>query len=254
VKKFLNIFLTGFAAFFSIPTILILASWNAIPGESLYSIKTGLEDVVLTLTINTPLASAFSVNFTDRRYTEATKLLAKEGSSVGYELLVAEAQQTQNIVIKKKDVKNGAQLINKIEEYQTQIQEKKVEIQTQAANQPSSVTTPKAATPAPTPVTIQQPTTPAPSTEEKQTVIINKPTEVVIEEEEPEEVIDNLEDTIDELEEIKEEVEQQLPETTQHWQGQNQAKETPPKEEPVQEEESKSEPKNNWPRWPGRRF
>ncbi|MEJ2347946.1 MAG: DUF5667 domain-containing protein [Patescibacteria group bacterium] len=163
MKKFLNIFLTAFAAFFSVPTILILASWNAIPGDSLYSIKTGLEDVVLTLTINTPLASAFSVNFTDRRYTEATKLLAREGSSVGYQLLVAEAQQTQNIVIKKKDVKNGAQLINKIEEYQTQIQEKKVEIQAQAANKLPSAATPKPSTPKP--VSIQEPTTPEPTTE-----------------------------------------------------------------------------------------
>jgi len=252
MKKFLNIFLTSFAVFFSIPTLLILISWNAIPGDSLYSIKTGLEDVALSLTINTPLASAFSVNFTDRRYTEATKLLAKEGSSVGYDLLVAEAQQTQSIVIKKNDVKNGAQLINKIEEYQAEIQQKKVEIQAQAASQPTSVATPKPATPAP--VVIQQPATPSPSPEKKENVIVvNKPTEIVIEEEEPEEVIDNLEDTINELEEIKDEVEQQLPDTIYQWQGPGQQKQTP-KEEPVQEEQDKSTPKSNWPAWPRRRF
>ncbi len=242
MKKFLNILLTGFAVFFFVPTTLILISWNAIPGDSLYSIKTGLEDVALTLTINTPLASAFSVNFTDRRYTEATKLLAQEGSTVGYELLVAEAQQTQNIVVGKKDIKKGAQLIGNIEEYQMEIQEKKAEIQAQVSTPPSTVATPKPATPAPTPFVVQDPITPTPAPKEKETVIINKPTEVIIEEEEPEEVIENLENAIEELEEIKEEVEEEMPETIYHWQGQG--------EWPSQEEEKD---KNKWPMWPGRK-
>jgi hypothetical protein len=208
MKKFLSALLTGFALFFSIPTVLILASWNAIPGDTLYSVKSSLEDVALALTANTSIATAFSVNFTDRRYTEAVKLLDRKGSTVGYELLVAEAQQTQNMVINKQDVKNGAQLIRKIEEYQAEIEKKQVEVQ-------SLVTTPSTVhqAPSPTPFVDPYPTTPTPTSGEKETVIIVKPVEVVIEEEEPEEVISNLEDIIEELEDIKEEIEEELPDS-----------------------------------------
>ena len=101
MKKFLSALLTGFALFFSIPTVLILASWNALPGQALYSVKSSMEDVALALTANTRIATAFSVNFTDRRFDEAVKLLDKKGSTAGYELLVAEAQQSQGMVIDK---------------------------------------------------------------------------------------------------------------------------------------------------------
>ncbi len=210
MKKFLSALFTGFALFFSIPTVLILASWNAIPGDTLYSVKSSLEDVALALTANTPIATAFSVNFTDRRYTEAVKLLDRKGSTVGYELLVAEAQQTQNMVINKQDVENGAQLIRKIEEYQAEIEEKQVEVQSQVST-PSTVRL----IPSPAPFVDPYPATPAPTStpSEKKTIIITKPVEVVIEEEEPEEVIRNLEEVIRKLEVIKEEIEEELPDS-----------------------------------------
>ncbi len=201
MKKFVSALFTGFALFFSIPTILILASWNALPGESLYSVKSSLEDVALALTKNTPIATAFSVNFTDRRFTEAVRLLDKKGSTVGYELLVAEAQQTQNMIIKQQDVKKGAQLIRKIEEYQTEIETKQAEIQGQV----------------PVPSRVDQhpsPTTPPSTSDKNNTVIIIVPVEVIIEEEDPEEVIDNLEEVHEELEEIIEDIEEELPGTT----------------------------------------
>lgn len=208
MKKFLSALLTGFALFFSIPTVLILASWNAIPGDTLYSVKSSLEDVALALTANTPIATAFSVNFTDRRYAEAVKLLDRKGSTVGYELLVAEAQQTQSMVINKQDVKNGAQLIRKIEEYQAEIEEKQAEVQ-------GLVTTPSTVhlVPSPTPFVDPYPTTPPPTSGENNTVTVVVPVEVVIKEEEPEEVISNLEDIIEELEDIKEEIEEELPDS-----------------------------------------
>lgn len=198
MKKFFSALFTGFALFFSIPTVLILASWNALPGESLYSVKSSLEDVALALTSNTPIATTFSVNFTDRRFTEAVRLLDKKGSTVGYELLVAEAQQTQNMIIKQQDVKNGAQLIRKIEEYQTEIKTKQAEVQGQ-------VSVPSRADQSPSP------TTPPSTSGENNTVIIIVPVEVVIEEEDPEEVIDNLEEVLEELEEIIEDIEEGLP-------------------------------------------
>jgi len=189
VRRFLDRLITGLAIAFAIPTILILISWNAIPGGRFYPIKTELEDITLVLTANTPLAPALSLKFTDRRFNEATILLAREGSSVGYELLVAEAKQTQAIVLDKQDVKNGSQFIDKIEEYQAEIEKKQIEIQSRAAVPVVPII------PTPTPI------------------IVSKPVAITIEEEEPEEVLLKLEETQEELEEIKERVKKELPET-----------------------------------------
>lgn len=218
MKKFLDRLFTGFAIAFAIPTILILISWNAIPGDKLYSIKAELEDLTLAFTANTPLASSFSLEFTNRRFNEATKLLAKEGSTVGYELLVAEAQQTQTIVLNKQDVKNGSQLIEKIEEYQVEIEEKQVEIQRQTPPTPptTSPTTPPATitpAPSPSPLVIQKPiATSAPAETAKQ-ITVTKPVTVFIKQEEPAEVVINLEETHRELEKIKQKIKKELPET-----------------------------------------
>jgi hypothetical protein len=211
VRKFLDRLITGLAIAFAIPTILILISWNAIPGDRLYPIKTEMEDITLALTANTQLASAFSLEFTDRRFNEATLLLAKKGSTIGYELLVAEAQQTQVIVLDKQDVKNGSQLIEKIEEYQAEIEKKQIEIQSQAEI-PAVPTTTTAATPTPSSLVIKKPiTTTTPSGEIKE-IIVSKPVIVVIREEEPEEVLVKLEEVVVELKKIKEKVKKDLPE------------------------------------------
>lgn len=211
MKKFLDRLITGLAIAFAIPTILILISWNAIPGDRLYPIKTEMEDITLALTANTRLASAFSLEFTDRRFNEATLLLAKKGSTIGYELLVAEAQQTQAIVLDKQDVKNGSQLIEKIEEYQAEIEKKQIEIQSQAEI-PAVPTTTTAATPTPSSLVIKKPiTTTIPSGEIKE-IIVSKPVIVVIREEEPEEVLIKLEEVVVELKKIKEKVKKDLPE------------------------------------------
>lgn len=186
--------------------VFILISWNAIPGDRFYSIKAGMEDITLALTANTPLASAFSLEFTDRRFNEATVLLAKEGSTVGYELLVAEAQQTQAIVLGRQDVKNGSQLIGKIEEYQVEIEKKQIEIRGRARI-PTVPTTPISTPP---PLVVKKPVATSTPGETKEIIVI-KPVTVIIKEEEPEEAIENLEEVQEELEEIKEELEENLP-------------------------------------------
>ncbi len=201
MKKFLSALFTGFALFFSIPTILILASWNAIPGDTLYSVKSSLEDVALALTANTRIATAFSVNFTDRRFNEAAILLDKKGSTVGYELLVAEAKQSRNMILSKQDKKNGTQLVRKIEEYQADIVTRQAEVQ--------SLVDLSGYNPTPAPYVAPDPTTP-PSGESK-TVTLITTVEVVIEEEDDEEVVENLEDIFEELEEIKDDIEEELP-------------------------------------------
>lgn len=131
MNKFLDALITALAIIFIVPTGLILASWNTLPGDSLYTTKRGFEGAALAVTIKTPLAQKFSLKFTDRRFSEATKLLDKKGSTVGYTILVAEAEQSKNLVIEKNDSQAVTQLIQNIETYQKGIEEKKVAIETE---------------------------------------------------------------------------------------------------------------------------
>lgn len=197
-------FLSAFAILFAIPSFLILVSWNALPGDTLYGVKTGLEDIALILTIRTPIASAFSISFTERRFDEANRLLAKKGSTVGYTLLVAEARETQTIIVDQKDSQKAQELITKIEEYQARIEEKKLAI----ASQPSAILPPQEEllTTAPPPTSITQVQTPAPVITGDKTPIPS-PTPAPS----AEVVIEDLEETNQELEEIKEELRRDLP-------------------------------------------
>ena len=131
MKKYFNTFLTVFAVVFAIPSFLILISWNSLPGEFLYPLKTSLEDVALAVTIRTPIASAFSINFTQRRFSEANRLLAKKGSTAGYSLLVTEASESKEIILGQADTAKAQELSDKIEEYKKNIEEKKLALQSQ---------------------------------------------------------------------------------------------------------------------------
>lgn len=191
MRKFFNWFSTAFAIAFAIPSFFILISWNALPGDALYGVKTGLEDIALATTIKTPVASAFSINFTERRFSEANRLLAKKGSTLGYTLLVAEARETQTIIVDQKDSKKAEELVTKIEEYQARIEEKKVAL----ASQPTAILPPQTQTTAPSLDPAHSPT-PIPSSTPAASVEV---------------VIEDLEQTNQELEQIKEEIERQLP-------------------------------------------
>lgn len=152
MRKYLNWFLNGFAISFAIPTFLIIISWNAIPGDRLYGVKTGLEDIALNLTIKTPLGTFLSVRYTERRFGEANTLLSKKGSTLGYSLLVTEARESKTIIAGKKDKSQARDLVSKIEKYQTQISDKRIAIETGTISIPSST--------APTPTTAGIPTQP----------------------------------------------------------------------------------------------
>lgn len=193
MKKFFNTFLTVFAIVFAIPSFLILISWNSLPGEFLYPLKTSLEDVALAITVRTPIASAFSINFTQRRFSEANRLLAKNGSTLGYSLLVTEASESKEIILGQNDTTKAQELSDKIEEYKKNIEEKKLALQTQ----------PQAILPSPKPTGVATPT-PA--------VVTPEPVD---------EIVQDLEDTQQELEDIQDELEEQIKSHPQGAQEEN---------------------------------
>lgn len=230
MRTWLDAALTAFAIIFLIPSVLILASWNALPGDALYSTKTSFEKVALAITINTPLASRLSLNFTDRRFSEANRLLAKDGSTLGYTLLVAQATQSRDIVVDKQDVKQAAVLVQNIENYQKSIAEKKVALVTQpSAVVPSSVSgsAPGATviqpTPVPTPVYTPTPITVTPPAPNEPTAVPFVPTQSAAPTAAPAAVgqptpavsvsvvIANLDQTNKDLEKLKEDIKREVP-------------------------------------------
>lgn len=180
MKRYVNWFLNGFAITFALPSLLIIISWNAIPGDRLYGLKTGLEKIALGITIKTPLASFLTVKYTERRFSEADVLLSKKGSTLGYSLLVTEAKQSSQILKDKKDKTEAKVLIKKIQDYKAGIKAKKLEVQ--VAGQ--------------TTIPVAAPTTstnPAPSQPNPQTPVTETTNQI----------IENLTNTEDELDEIE---------------------------------------------------
>lgn len=76
MKKILNVLTWSLLAFFLVPSGLILASWNAVPGDSLYGVKVGLEKTLVSITPSLALQSSLQVNYTERRLAETQRLLA----------------------------------------------------------------------------------------------------------------------------------------------------------------------------------
>lgn len=205
MRRLIDGLITGIALFFLIPTFLILISWNAIPGDNLYTLKTGLEDAALILLSGTPLVPKVSIQFTNRRLGEASKLLDTKGSTVGYDLLVAEARQTQNYLVSKNDKVDSAVFIQNINDYKKQIAQQRARAlaQAKASGKTIPVATPKPVNP-----------TPAPS---GQSIIVNVPTQEIITQEPPDQVVQNLDNTENQLNQIQDQLQSEstfVPEPT----------------------------------------
>lgn len=123
MRKFNSLF-TVLVLILAPPTVLILASWDALPGNPMYQVKKALENTTLLALSPTPLAPKFSVKFAERRFSEANKLLATQSSTVGYELLVEQAKKSKEIIVEKQDVQTAQKFLTKLEEYQKEIDQK----------------------------------------------------------------------------------------------------------------------------------
>ncbi|MBI4033238.1 MAG: hypothetical protein HY377_01880 [Candidatus Blackburnbacteria bacterium] len=220
--KFLSTLLTFVSLILAAPTVLILASWNALPGDALYPFKKGLETITLAVTGGTPLAAKFSVQFTERRFSEANKLLTTQGSTVGFTLLVEEAKQSKDIIVEKSDTQTAGELLFKIEEYQKNIVTQQEALTAQPLTSPAPQViippqpTPEVQEPVLSPITVvtQTPTpTPTPEVEKPLAtpVLLPKITEPV----KAQEVVMKLEETKHDLEKIKDEIKKDLPEAAQ---------------------------------------
>lgn len=217
MKKILDLVFTAIIGLLFIPTILIMISWNSIPGDPLYNLKRSLEDITLAITKKVSIGSSLSIDYTARRFSEANRLLAKDGSTLGYQYLIEGTEVSKQIIFDQKDTEKGTELVKKIEEYQVSIEERKTVIQTDSTTTllPQTQTVnPTVSTPIPTAEPTEQPqinvqtavpvsTTP-PATQTPVTTQITSVSKT--------QVLEDLQQTNDKLEKIKNEIKKELPE------------------------------------------
>jgi len=92
-KLIFNVFSIVFAALFFFPSIAIVASWNALPGDNLYSTKRILEKIALAIT--SPFYStntSLHTQLISRRTDEAIDSVLKNSSSKGLDELRIELE------------------------------------------------------------------------------------------------------------------------------------------------------------------
>lgn len=123
-KGFVSFVSIALALVLALPTTAILATWNTLPGEPLYGVKRGLEDIAVTITTQTPIGTALAVGLTERRFNEATTLLDEQGATTGFGLLLSQAEQAQQRVVETRDTKKAAELLSNLTKYQEALEKK----------------------------------------------------------------------------------------------------------------------------------
>ncbi len=127
------------------PAVLAFASQDSLPGEALYPVKRGLEGGILAIASLNPSTKAwFSLDYTNRRFSEATKLINKgEGKKAKSSLndlviqtnqVAAEIQIVQDQGQKKKLLVQLNKSINDYKQGLTQIKQPTEKQPTQTTN------------------------------------------------------------------------------------------------------------------------
>lgn len=128
--KIFNSALSAVALLLSTPSILILISWNTLPGDALYPFKRGLETVVLAATGGTPVERRLKVEFVARRFIESDRLLTEKRSIEGFEVAVKETKEATKKIIAAQDTGAKEKLVENITQYQEKLEERKRQIVT----------------------------------------------------------------------------------------------------------------------------
>lgn len=146
-----------------IPTGLVLASQNAVPGDTAYPIKRKMEDVIVNIASLHPTTKAyFRVDLTNRRLDESIKLVGRQDSVLADKTLYEYAAQTNEAVkeiMQIQDQKTRREVAKKmlaeLDAQKKKLDQLKVE-QSKTGLSPTNAT-PSPSGPTPTPVLVQVP-------------------------------------------------------------------------------------------------
>ena len=158
------------------PTVMIVASWNSLPGETLYGVKLTMERAMAVIASPSYASSgALSIKYTERRYAETKQLLASRQSIEGLPYLQQQIADTKKMIDNAPDkaaqVALARQYINTLSSVSTDLEVQKQAVTTASPQNPQTPqipqtppTNPPTATPSPKPTnTPTQTPTPTPA-------------------------------------------------------------------------------------------
>lgn len=116
IKTLLTGFIFGLILILFIPATLILASWNAVPGDSTYKIKVGLEKVILGVTPSDNLKTSLEIKYTERRFAEVEKLIDTKSVKTSTSNTKFIDESLTNLTNQAIASKNSLQKIQNVEE------------------------------------------------------------------------------------------------------------------------------------------
>ncbi len=156
-----------------LPSSLAIASWNSLPGSRLFTTKLFMEQALVFLIPSTQVKGDLQIAYTERRFSEAKRLLSDKTSVQGLSYLDSQVDVTKDQILKAKDPVVKQQLaqkyVAKLREVNTQLEEQKQIAQSALA--------PAVSTATPTPVPTRTPTpTPATPTRETTAPRLSTPT------------------------------------------------------------------------------
>lgn len=130
MKRFLDSFLWIAIVILFIPSYMIIASWNSLPGEGLYGTKVALERLALVIASPSYAAeSELQLRYTDRRFAEARSLFHDKHSVQGLSYLSDQVKATRDTINKapnRKTQKELAQLyVQKLTEVSAELESQK---------------------------------------------------------------------------------------------------------------------------------
>ncbi|MCL4200805.1 hypothetical protein KJZ67_05745 [Patescibacteria group bacterium] len=131
----------GFIAIFAAPTVLIMASWSSLPGDTMYGVKRSFEQTLLAVARPSYDAQAsLNSHYTKRRLEEAKTLLASRQSSEGLSLLSAQVQATKVMIDKAPTVEKkreaAKQYITTLQGVSNELKAQQVKIRTRPTAKP----------------------------------------------------------------------------------------------------------------------
>ncbi len=152
MRFFLESFATAFLILFTVPTVAIVVSWNALPGEPLFTLKLGVEKATSFVVAPSYDASVkLSIKYTERRFAEAKQLLAQQHSVTGLVYLSNQVAETKKTIEKAPDAASQAQVahayLQTLQDVSVALEQEKRSILAEAAPVPLPLVT---VTPSPT--------------------------------------------------------------------------------------------------------
>lgn len=201
MQKVLNYLTWGFLLVFLIPSTLIVASWNALPGDLMYSTKLALESTLMFVVRPSYAASGtLSIKFTERRFAEARQLLANKSSVEGLPYLERQVIATKIVVDRASNSNEKRRLaktyLSVLRDFSGQLEQQKQSIGVGTASSPAVPTISVSPTYIPTEPTPSASPSPQPTPAEEEP---EQNEEITSEIEGTQETI---EETIEDLEEI----------------------------------------------------